>query len=65
MNPQKLYDLWTETVGGGKQGHPHFDNMDEKDRFQFGRLHKKLKDEYAAMDEPAPPPPDEPGGNGP
>ena len=65
MTPKKLYDLWVDTVGGGKHGHPHFDNLDDKDRFQYARMHAALAAAYAApaADE-FPPPPDKPGGNG-
>lgn len=65
MNPKRLYDLWTETVGGGKHGHPHWNNLDEKDRFQYERLHKRLCEEYfppvVTYDAPIPPPDGENG----
>lgn len=72
MNAKRLYDLWTETVGGGKHGHVHFDNLDDKDRFQYERLHLRLSQMYpaqdptttnSALDAPGDPPvPDGPGG---
>lgn len=67
MNPKKLYDLWTETVGGGKQGHPHWDNLDDKDKFQFDRLHKRLCAEYfpPVMTLGEVPPPGDPTGGPP
>ena len=64
MNAKRLYDLWTETVGGGKHGHVHFDNLDDKDRFQYDRLHLRLSQMYQAMDEPIPPPSGGGDGNG-
>jgi len=62
MTPKKLYDLWTETVGGGKHGHPHFDNLDDKDRFQYARFHERLTAHYTAAEAPIPPPDDPNGG---
>lgn len=38
LTPEQLYDLHCETVGGGKMGHVHWDDLPLETRIQWGRF---------------------------
>tara|TARA_R110000868_G_scaffold148647_5_gene370734 strand:- start:4458 stop:4661 length:204 start_codon:yes stop_codon:yes gene_type:complete len=42
MTPEQLYDIHCETVGGGKMGHVHWDDLPLETRIQWGRFAAKV-----------------------
>ena len=49
MNAMKIYDAWCETVGGGKMGHVHWDDLPLESRIQWQRFAAAI----AKVEEPA------------
>lgn len=44
MTPEQLYDLHCETVGGGKYGHVHWDDLPLESRIQWQRFATKISE---------------------
>ena len=44
MTPEQLYDLHCETVGGGKYGHVHWDDLPLESRIQWQRFATKVSE---------------------
>lgn len=44
MTPEQLYDLHCETVGGGKYGHVHSDDLPLASRIQWQRFATKVSE---------------------
>tara|TARA_R110000868_G_scaffold387731_1_gene656389 strand:- start:931 stop:1197 length:267 start_codon:yes stop_codon:yes gene_type:complete len=44
MKPEQLYDLHCETVGGGKYGHVHWDDLPLESRIQWQRFATKVSE---------------------
>ena len=44
MKPEQLYDLYCETVGGGKYGHVHWDDLPLESRIQWQRFATKVSE---------------------
>ena len=42
MTPEQLYDIHCETVGGGKMGHVHWDDLPLETRIQWGRFGARM-----------------------
>jgi hypothetical protein len=46
MTPEQLYDLHCETVGGGKYGHVHWDDLPLESRIQWQRFATKVNEAH-------------------
>jgi hypothetical protein len=49
MTPEQIYDLHCETVGGGRMGHVHWDDLPLESRIQWQRLPQRLTKRKTAL----------------